>query len=349
MVYSPKFIKPSRIEDESPELSPERIANNNYKGIETSIVLDLNVLSTMNDVMKSKITLKESGLQFFVSFLNSNSVFITPGFGLGEADQLYIKDLVSEYENFMVKYCPTYIDTPNSLNRSLGKSRSRKYIELEKGDRYSVAIPYMSMLAIQVIAKENQDLSPEGKFESYVNYMTENADMLGAIEAEVAKIWFFDRSCLMEGAFKESCKVIRDNFNKGGKGEGRLSYILNSARDLLYYRATAMQDGEILEGGGVQDAWLVTGDEALVELSKYIHFYPYDGCGSKFVAWPEIPEKANSHYWDFCDEFFVNTVELRRKTREDKDLSEKDWDKVFSSIACLEHKVRSYWPNGDTA
>ncbi|MBO7921185.1 hypothetical protein J5X92_03020 [Alteromonas sp. K632G] len=98
MTYAPKFIKPSRKGDESPKLSNEWVTLNNLRRIETSIVLDLNVLSTMKDVMRGKTNLAESGLEGLVSFFNANSVFITPGFGFSEADKAYIEDLVITYE-----------------------------------------------------------------------------------------------------------------------------------------------------------------------------------------------------------------------------------------------------------
>lgn len=352
MAYYPTFIKPSRFEDGTPSLNQSRIFLNGLLGIETSIVLDLNVLSRMNKVIEGEIQFEDSGLSDLVTLFNKNPVFITPGFGLGEADNHYILDLVNSYELFIEQYCPEYKNTPNCLNDSLNRKRSRKYIELEEGDKYMVSISYMSMLAVQIIAKENEELSPEEKFSKYIEYMIDEVDMLAAIEAEVAKIWFYDRSKVEDSGFKKSCAIIRDNFNKGGKGYGRLEYILNSARDLVYYWATARKDGEYIEDGGAQDTWLVTGDEALIELTKYIHYIPRDGYRSKFVAFPPIPEKETSSYWRYCDELFINTVNDRQETREETEektgeettLSEQDWGKIFSSISDLEKKVLKYWP-----
>ena len=344
MAYVPGFIKPSRECDEIQILTKERVFKNNLVGIETSVILDLNVLNAMKNVMLRKVTLDESGLGDLVAFFNSNPVYIVPGFALSEADEFYIASIINIYESFIERYCPSYIDTPNCLNNDSDRKRSRKFVELEEADRNFLAISYVSMLTIHVIDKENTHLTPEGKFEAYVTYMDKDVDFLAAIEAEIAKFWFYNRKLLPDCEFKKSCKVIRDNFNKGGKGEGRLTYILNSARDLMYYRVTALKDGKYIEGGGIQDTWLVTGDKALTELSKYLYFFPSEGSSSKMVCYSTIPEKEASPYWNYCDELFIKIVSSRLGKTKDKDFTKDNFSKILSSITDLENKIRKYWP-----
>lgn len=205
------------------------------------------------------------------------------------------------------------------------------------------------MLAIQVIAKENSGISPELKFSSYVSYMTSVANVLSAVEAEVAKYWFFDRTAVTEDGFKASCKKIRDNFNKGGKGQGRLDYILNSARDLMYYRVTAISDGKKLDGR-LQDTWLLTADQGLLELSKSIYFCPYEGTLAKYVSFSRHPEQVSDPYWKFCDQLLADTVENRRTTMktDTRRIAQHDWDLVSSSVEELEGKIMQYWPKEST-
>src|SRR5690606_737058 len=86
----PTFIKPSRTMDEIQPLSQAATILNGLRGIETSVVLDLNVLNMMRSVISGGTTLDEANLSGLVHFFNSNPVFITPGFAFGEADKAYV-------------------------------------------------------------------------------------------------------------------------------------------------------------------------------------------------------------------------------------------------------------------
>src|SRR5690606_1681815 len=160
----PTFIKPSRTMDEIQPLSQAATILNGLRGIETSVVLDLNVLNMMRSVISGGTTLDEANLSGLVHFFNSNPVFITPGFAFGEADKAYVAQLRADYEKFMSRYCPGYIDTPNCTHDFGKRVRSRNFQKLGRGDQYTLVIMYVAMLAIQVISKECQGASPEQKF-----------------------------------------------------------------------------------------------------------------------------------------------------------------------------------------
>lgn len=341
----PTFIKPSRKNDPLPSLTPSLVNANLSNGIETSVVLDLNILNLMRDVIAKGISLEEANLVELVSFFNSTPVFITPGIAFGESDKKHVLDLSEHYERFISEYCPGYIDTPNCTHDHALRNRSRNYTELDEDEARTLLIMYVAMLAIQVISKENEKDTPEQKFATYLNFMAHEADMLSAIEAEVAIFWFFDRTKVKDEAFKNSCKIIRDNFSKGGKSVGRLQYSLNYARDLAYYRYTARQDGELLDGA-LQDTWLVTADQALIELAKSIYFHPKDGCSSKFTYMVRNSEQKTSPYWKHCDNLFFSLIEERR-ARTDTPLSEKSWQKLEECRDKLEQKILTYWPKDD--
>ncbi|MCE8019313.1 hypothetical protein HOP51_04145 [Halomonas sp. MCCC 1A11036] len=340
----PTFIKPSRTMDEVQPLSQAVTILNSLRGVETSVVLDLNILNMMRSVMSGDSTLDEENLSGLVDFFNSNLVCITPGFAFREADKEYVAGLRADYEKFMSWYCPGYIDTPNCTHDFGKRARSREFKRLGRGDRYTLVIMYTAMLAIQVISKEPQGASPEQKFSAYLDFMRTDADMVSAIEAEVAKYFFFDRTRVRDESFRSRCKIIRDNFNKGGKGRGRLQYTLNYARDLAYYRFTALQDGKPLDGV-VQDCWLVTADQALIEIAKSIYFYPCEGEAAKFVALARNEEQERSDYWTYCDELFQSAVVRRQRSGKSlARMTKKSWKKLFSSQRRLENKVLEYWP-----
>lgn len=344
MNKEPALIKPSRTVDALNPMSHETIFRNVLLGIETSVVLDLNILNQMQSVIQGNGTLESEGLTGLVSFFNENPVCITPGFAFGEADRAYVMPLREDYEAFMAAHCPGYVDTPKSTNDIEKRLVSRSFKELEEGDKHTLVIMYVAMLAIQITGIESPNSSPEEKFSKYLNYMETKADMVSAIEAEVAKYWFFDRRAVKDDAFKASCKTIRDNFNKGGKGEGRLQYSLNYARDLAYYRHTALQDGKKLDGV-IQDCWLFTSDAGLVELAKSIYFYPHEGEAAKHVTFVRNNEQKSCAYWKYCDEQFFKVVERRRLSGQSRGrLTEQSWNKLFACQAELEKKVHQYWP-----
>ncbi len=200
----------------------------------------------------------------------------------------------------------------------------------------------MAILTISVIAGDT-NLTPEGKFEKYVEYMSTNADMLSAIESEVARYCFFDRTHEKNIAFKNFSEVIRDNFIKGGKAEKKLMKALNPARDIMYYRAVAMQSSRALDGK-VQDTWLVTADDGLKNLSQSIYFLPgFDGSDSKAVKFVRNQSQKQSSYWRYCDALFEDTV-LRRMGRQSSDQCDSDdkkqFQRLFDCIAEQEARLR---------
>lgn len=343
----PTFIKPSRTVDEIYPLTQDVVTQNSLRGVETSVVLDLNILNMMRNVVSRGSTLDTENLTVLVGFMNHASVCITPGFAFGEADKEYVAGLRADYETFMSHYCPSYTDTPNSTNDLGNRIRSRDFEQLGQDERNTLVIMYVAMLAIQVIGKETQGATPEQKFSAYLEFMDSKANMVSAIEAEVAKYWFFDRTRVKGDLFKSSCKTIRDNFNKGGKGRGRLEYTLNYARDLAYYRLTALQDGRPLDGV-FQDTWLVTADQALIEIAKSIYFYPLEGEAARYTTLARNDEQKRSDYWKFCDDLFFRTVERRQKSgKSNGPMTEMSWERLFECQRHLETKVIEYWPEED--
>lgn len=346
MGFSPLIIKPTRTHAKLPVLDFSRAAKNARKGVETTVVLDLNILSKMNEVVANPNEYETSGLKAVVSMFNRLPIVLSPGFALGEADKAYVDALWCSWEEFLAQYCPTYVDTPNATRDKDNHGRGRKFETLPEGDRHMQSIAYLAMLTIQVIAKRDAHLSSEEKFHAYVKFMSSRANMLSAVEAEVARYCFFDRSEEKNIAFRNFSEIIYKNFMKGGAAEKRLERALNSARDINYYRVVAAKSNEELDGK-VQDTWLLTADEGLKNLAQSIYFVPgFDGSDSKAVKLVRNQEQKTSAYWQFCDDMFANQVWHRNgwgSNLKERGWSESSFQRLVDCINEQEGHVRALY------
>ncbi len=346
MGFQPTIIKPVRTHAKLPVLDFSRAIKNTKKGIETAVVIDLNILSKMNEVIISPSEYVSSGLKPVVSIFNKLPIVLSPGFALGEADATHVDALWDSWEKFLSKYCPTYVDTANATKDKNNHGLGRKFEVLPDGDRHLQSIAYFAILAIHVIAKRDIHLSPERKFEAYVDFMCSRADMLSAIEAEVARYCFFDRTTEKNIAFRNFSKIIHKNFMKGGEPEKRLQQALNSARDINYYRMVAMQSNEELDGK-IQDTWLLTADEGLKNLAQSIYFVPGFGrSDSEAVQLVRNQSQKTSAYWQFCDKLFTDRIVQRNEWR--TNAREPNWSKshfqqIFDCITEQEDYVRTLY------
>jgi hypothetical protein len=343
MSFQPVAIKPSRAHAALPELNYSRVAKNARKGVETTVVLDLNILSKMNEVMSGKSSFETSGLKSMVTKFNNLPITLSPGFALAEVDETYADALWSAWEAFLAKYCPRFVDTPNATKEKENHSRGRRFDALPEGDRHVQAITYLAILTIHIIAASEQYRSPEDKFSGYVRYMCTHADMLSAIEAEVARYCFFSVADEKDKAFANVAREIRKNFMKRGRFEMRLEKALNSARDITYYRATAMQSNEDFDGR-TQDTWLFTADDGLKNLARSIFFVPgFDGSDSKAVRIVRSHAQKRSSYWRYCDELFARVNSERTRVlvgAKEPEWHEEQFQKIFDCIKRQEDKLR---------
>lgn len=347
MVFIPAFIKPTRSHAKLPSLDFSRTAKNSTKGVETTVVLDLNILSKMKDVVFNSNAYESSGLRSVISKFNKLPLVLTPGFALAEADEAYTDILWGSWEVFLSIYCPAYADTPNATRDKNNHGRGRKFITLPVGDQRMQSIAYLAILAISVIAKRDEHLPPEKKFEAYVDFMCSRADMLSAVEAEVARYCFFDKSTETDIAFRNSSETIRKNFMKGGgTPEVRLEKALNSARDINYYRVVATLSNKELDGK-IQDTWLLTADDGLKRLAESIYFVPdFDGSYSKTVKLVRNQSQKTSKYWKFCDMLFADSIAKRNSLGDsvhESGWSESHVQQIFDCIREQEDIVRALY------
>ncbi len=114
------LIKGSRFDDPHPILTTDVVKRNMREGVETCLMLDLNVLVYMEDVVCGRKTLETTGLHKAVSILNStHGLILVPGFGLHETSTPYLAARFAAFETFLRTYCPAYGDAWNSTLGSL--------------------------------------------------------------------------------------------------------------------------------------------------------------------------------------------------------------------------------------
>ena len=260
-----------------PELNIERPLAMLSKGMQTCLVLDLNILNHFKNYQQTPIQSRSPQLVGDIAAIKKilviPALFIAAGFAIGEADESYVEALSQTYEDFLTAELPGYRDAPNAIPIGRERTRSRQFNSLPEQDQLFFASAQVALLKIHDILLFHQTESPEAKFDMYLEYMDRVADLVPAIESEIAKHCFFRSPANAQDPFLAQSSSIRANFDKGGRGEKRVDRILNGARDVMLLRATAMEDGKPLDGK-IQDTWLLTSDSGLAALCNSIYFYP---------------------------------------------------------------------------
>ena len=351
--FNPRIIKPSRLQSKSPELKRSRCIKNHLKNVETSLVFDLNILSKMNKVVCGEISINQSGLVGLVTILNKlPALYLTPGFAIAEISHEYLHTVTNSYEVFLDKYCPSYDDAPNATHdyKNLN-SKPTEFLKLDKSEKYLNSISYLGILRIQIEERINQG-SQYDKYNEYLSYMINIADMVGVVESEVAKYVFSDYSQIKDQKFKIFSSKIKKNFKKTSSDpKEALKKCLNAARDIMYYRTTADRSNEYIDGK-LQDTWLITADDGLCNLTDSIHFLPnMDNSDSKYVSYIRCKEQKKSDYWNYCDDITIKNLNYRQLVRaitdEPEKLEDKDLDKILGYIEDSEDELSKIILNGE--
>lgn len=304
MIHKVFLIKPSRTSDAMPELSIERPLAMLSKGIQTCLVLDLNILNHFKNYQQTPMQARSPQLVGDIAaikkILGTPALFIAAGFAIGEADESYVEVLSQAYEDFLTAELPGYRDAHNAIPIGRERTRSRQFKSLPEQDQLFFASAHLALLKVHDILFFHQTESPEAKLDMYLEYMDGVADLVPGIESEIAKHCFFRSPADAHDPFLSQSALIRANFNKGGRGDKRVDRILNGARDIMLLRATAMKDGKPLDGK-TQDTWLLTTDSGLAALCNSIYFYPVEGERAKFTTTVDSPFRERNGYWRYAD------------------------------------------------
>lgn len=346
--FTIKIIKPCRTEDTTPILDSTRTSSNMVRGIETALMLDLNVLSKMHKVIIRDNSYEESGLVDFISLINNlTGIYLEPGFATYEVAPKMRRDLCTSFDKFLSLYAPKFIDAPNAtydfLNEENSMEENINFHNLSEGEKFICAIPYLSMLVIWFINAQYPNLKPKEKYCNYIEYIKTVVNTIGAVENEIAKFIFFDTNECSDINFKKTCKIIRENFNKKPQNKNFKQIVkdrLNIARDIAYYRLTALKSNQYLDGK-LQDTWLVTGDDGIKELSDFVYFIPHIESDSKYIQYSRNQVQKESDYWIYCDTL-SDAIGLIRRMENSMNADVSGMNIIFENISRLEKMISYY-------
>lgn len=339
VAFVPRIVKPLRARQRV-ELTRGRVLKNLRGGAATVLVFDLNILSKINEVEKGEVSLDASGLRRFVKQIAAlPTLYISPGFAVLEANPDYLTELKRSYDSFFQKYLPGYADDPDSLDVDEKPDRaSNDFQRLPRVEQCLNSLAYLAILEIQIIHHDSPLADGEQKFDSYLDYMSSVADVVGAMEAEVAKYVFYHDESVQDIKFRAFCKAIRKNFRKSGGEKKILERSMNAARDLMYYRLVA-QVQDMLIDGRRQDAWFATADQGLFNLSNSIYWSSRIGNQTtKYVAHVRHGEQKKSAYWRYCDGALLDCLATRRENAlwANPAWGEQNFDRLLACVASAE-------------
>ena len=301
------FFRPSRTSKSEPVLNPVLIAENASHGIETTLILDTNVLIEMERVVKGgnkRSLLKEHGLHNLIDLLNRcppKSVFLSPGMAFDEMPPALAEQSRQHFDLFCDAHLPSFVDTPNSTRKIYsGKAADYGYLDLEPMAQAFLAIPYTSLLYLNIIDKSFPG-KPIEKFQEFLRRLSSDMDILSSKEVEIAKYCFADPPATARETI-DLKKLLRSNFLKTKKDkavhtyEDAVAVAFNGACDLTLINFANVMQTRGLDGKR-QDCCIATRDKKLFEFSKAIHYLSADGEAGLFTVATQLPEHQSDEYW----------------------------------------------------
>lgn len=317
------FIKPSRPVEGVVKLDPQLVALNKLRGIETSIILDTNILISMEKVVDNGnrwASVKNQGLHNLIKLLQKcppKSISIVPGFALNEMPPELAQQAKVKYELFCAKHLPGFVDTPNCIYSEYKWEKKNYGFEyLSKEAKTVLAIPFASILYLNLIDKRYKKCKPIDKFRLFLDKLEQKVDILSAVEIESAKYCFAEPPTDCRETIKIRRK-IRNNFLKTNEGKlpknstEAMNVAFNGACDLHLLQAANVIDQNGLDGIE-QDSWIATKDKKLAALCSIIHHVNISGEIGKYAAKTIHSEHTKDIYWMLADtEFHIRSITRR--------------------------------------
>jgi hypothetical protein len=301
------FFRPSRQGHMEPVLNPVLISRNASYGIETTLMLDTNVLIAMERVVQGgnkNSLLKQYGLRNLVDLLGrcpSKSICLSPGMAFAEMPPAHAEKSRWHFEAFCAKHLPSFGDTPNCIHSTfIGKDSNYGYLDLEPLAQAFLAVPFAALLYLNIIDKKFSG-SPIQKFEEFLRRLSYDLDMLSAKEVEIAKYCLAEPPATAVETIRLR-KLFRANFLKTKENKAIYTYeeamavAFNGACDLTFINVANVLQTKGLDGVQ-QDSWVATRDKKLFEFSKISHYLDLDGEAGKFALVTILPEHNQDEYW----------------------------------------------------
>ncbi|ROV58565.1 hypothetical protein EGH82_17825 [Vibrio ponticus] len=290
----------------------EQVRINTLTGVQTTLVLDANILAKFGSVVDQGNTRKaitECGLDPFVELVTAmkgDNFTIVPGFAFAEMPGAYSAKQLSSLNSFLGVHLPHVIDDPDATTEKFDTDyESPSFTSLAKKQQKSLALPYASLLALQIIYRSSNG-SPIENFKSYIDLIIGSFDIISLKEATIAMYVFANPSELDKGTVDIRRDLIRNYLKMPGGKKGKVcrdaksvfSVTLNGAFDIHLINAVntyeAMHNGVNIS----QDVWVVTADKKLALMNNI--FYAEDGSNRAEIVIPKIA-KDNSYFFEARD------------------------------------------------
>lgn len=333
------FIKPNHLGTSIPALNAEIVSINKSNNIETTLVLDNNVLVKMERIVKQGnewSLVIENGLDNLVELLRNcppYSICLSPAFALNEMPPTKAQSAKDAYELFCAKHLPNFVDTPNSTNSPYsGKSENYGFEDLSLRAQKVLSLPYLNFLYLNYVYKFVNG-TPIEKFKAYVDLLDKKVDLLSATELEIAKYCFCDLTKITDKSAKSLVQSIRNNSvkidNKLPKNLTEFQKIaFNAACDIHLLHVANGMDGKFLDGIK-QDCWVVTLDKKLALFSNFFHQFSINGELQPYSISSAPIMIQDQEYWNLAHEYFS----LKSISRRQHHLSRSiDLDKLLGTV-----------------
>jgi len=301
------FIKPAQPVFGEAILNLNRVIGNKVAGIETTLILDTNVLIRIEHVVKNgnkKSLLKPQGLQNLVEFIArcpAQSICLSPGQSLYEMPPLLAERAKEAFDAFCEVHLPGFVDAPNCIRKKFdGPKASYSYFDLPYDVQAAFGHTFTSLLLLQIVDR-SPIKDPIEKFREYLRRIVTELDLLSDKEIEIAKYCFAvpPPHCRDLINFR---REIRANFLQKKDGslpktvDESVAVAFNGARDLYLLNAANVSDSHGLDGVP-QDCWIATQDKKLAAFSKMVHNIQVDGEAGKYSAVVRHPDSEEDLYW----------------------------------------------------
>lgn len=309
-------------------------------------MIDLNVALDMESVVNGERTLEETGLDNTILILNKiTGINLVPGFSLAELPPARLSKVKSGIEKFIEKYCPKYVDAPNAIHTTLENTEQRScYAQLPTGAKIGLSPHYLGMLRARIIDMDNS-ARPYIKFERYIGYMTDVADVLSPLSAHVAAYIFYPPAGLDNKDAEIFSGKIRSNFRKSARtSEKLLKVSMNSSWDLFYYWISAMGTSHEISGRK-QDLWILTSDSGLATLADSFYFIQKHRFGPATATLGAEYLLGENEYFSDCAALLSQKSLARKADGKDNRDGEDIFNLLNKRILESEDEIRQLLPS----
>ncbi|MBK0055616.1 hypothetical protein [Stenotrophomonas sp. S39] len=280
-------IKASRKPGDFPELSFNRLRRNQDSGIETTLLMDCNVVIHMRNAVQVSDEVERNksikALTPLAAFLRECSerqlrYTVSPFFGLNEMRSTEAGAAVSALDEFSRIFGLHWIDADNAVAgdpTTLGLT-DRGFLQLPDDVQHFVSAPYAGLLLMLIVARDVQ-ADPVTKFRRYLRLYRRLINVTSIREITIARFLFAPEP--VEGTrFHDIWKPIVLNFTGRKKLTTKLHNrsdhldraASNGALDLQLLNAANLSDYTGVDGRR-QDTWVLTGDLKLAALTAAVH------------------------------------------------------------------------------